>query len=292
MISEALGNLGAILKRYSCIVTVLCLFAAPIHASVFVTLSTLATSANDGTGTTNQSDNVSSLPWFQVRPVTRGSASATTTYDFAVDGDDVTFTLSFDHDRDGAAGNSARSFGMFMFSPFVPVRYEISGQYVTTAGGRTKIDVALIDGVTNRFANVQVSESASTHSFALGQEGGDSENNLEGSLVGVLAAGGDYQFAYRFEVFEALNILAASADGQAVLAITPAVPGDFDADDDVDQDDFGAFQACMSGPAVFRPSECALADLDQDFDVDQSDFGVFQRCLTGPNVTGDVSCAE
>jgi hypothetical protein len=71
-------------------------------------------------------------------------------------------------------------------------------------------------------------------------------------------------------------------------------PTDFDFDFDVDLDDFGLFQACISGPAIPHDgtTSCRRADLDGDSDVDLSDFGAFQRCLSGDNVPADPACAE
>lgn len=71
------------------------------------------------------------------------------------------------------------------------------------------------------------------------------------------------------------------------------IPGDFDNDKDVDQYDFGRFQACFSGSGIdqFDPL-CGPATLDPDTDVDQADFAIFAACLTGPGVQGDPDCAQ
>lgn len=70
-------------------------------------------------------------------------------------------------------------------------------------------------------------------------------------------------------------------------------PGDFDADGDVDQADFGQFQACLTGPGVFQPIiECTPALLDEDEDVDQDDFGIFQACYSGPGVPASDTCNQ
>ena len=67
---------------------------------------------------------------------------------------------------------------------------------------------------------------------------------------------------------------------------------DLDYDGDVDQDDFGQFQACISGPGI--PSEntetCRYADVDQDGDVDMSDFGILQRCYSVPGEPANLHC--
>ncbi|UCD28568.1 MAG: sulfatase-like hydrolase/transferase [Planctomycetota bacterium] len=59
--------------------------------------------------------------------------------------------------------------------------------------------------------------------------------------------------------------------------------GDMDGDNDVDQEDFGLFQACFSGTGVYFESGCEYAELDGDNDVDLSDFTMFQSCMAGPN---------
>jgi len=71
------------------------------------------------------------------------------------------------------------------------------------------------------------------------------------------------------------------------------IPGDFDNDKDVDQYDFGRFQACFSGPGIDQLDPlCGPATLDPDTDVDEADFAIFAACLTGPGVQGDPDCAQ
>lgn len=70
-------------------------------------------------------------------------------------------------------------------------------------------------------------------------------------------------------------------------------PGDCDGDLDVDQEDFGFFQACLSGAGVIQDDpNCASALLDEDDDVDLDDFGIFQACISGPGVVADPGCIE
>jgi hypothetical protein len=64
---------------------------------------------------------------------------------------------------------------------------------------------------------------------------------------------------------------------------TRSYPGDFDKDADVDQEDFGLFQRCLSGEGQPYPAGCAYSDMDGDSDVDLNDFGRFQDCMEGPN---------
>jgi hypothetical protein len=58
---------------------------------------------------------------------------------------------------------------------------------------------------------------------------------------------------------------------------------DLDADGDVDQEDFGLFQACLAGSGQSYSPACASADLEGDGDVDQDDFGLFSTCMRGSN---------
>ncbi|MHC4443316.1 MAG: hypothetical protein ACYTA5_12020 [Planctomycetota bacterium] len=71
--------------------------------------------------------------------------------------------------------------------------------------------------------------------------------------------------------------------GQVWSFTTKACPGDFYEDHDVDQEDFGIFQACLSGDTRPYQSGCEKADLDPDGDVDLDDFGIFQSCMGGAN---------
>jgi len=84
----------------------------------------------------------------------------------------------------------------------------------------------------------------------------------------------------------------ATTEG-AVWSFTTLAPGDFDGDADVDQEDFGHLQACLSGSGVTQTDpDCQDALMDDDGDVDQDDFGVFQGCLSGPKVPADPNCAR
>ncbi|HOW71081.1 MAG TPA: family 10 glycosylhydrolase [Phycisphaerae bacterium] len=60
-------------------------------------------------------------------------------------------------------------------------------------------------------------------------------------------------------------------------------PGDFDYDEDVDQGDFGHFQACLgtTGATAAALGDCRSSDFDRDGDVDTVDFGGFQCCFNG-----------
>lgn len=75
------------------------------------------------------------------------------------------------------------------------------------------------------------------------------------------------------------------------MSCCPPLPPDHDVDGDVDMQDFGWFQTCMSGSLVAPPSfGCRCADFDRQGDVDQSDFAIFYGCLSGANVPADPNC--
>ena len=81
---------------------------------------------------------------------------------------------------------------------------------------------------------------------------------------------------------------------QAALTVGfPAVPGDFDGDGDVDQEDFGHFQACLTGPvAPIAGPDRQDADLDGDNRVDQNDLAAVLGCMSGPNIPPGPDCAS
>ncbi len=91
------------------------------------------------------------------------------------------------------------------------------------------------------------------------------------------------------------NLYGSTPSDQAALEVTPppGPPGDFDGDLDVDQDDFGCFQACLTGPAVPQNDPaCAKALLDDATGVADGDMILFLQCMSGPGVPADPNCAS
>jgi hypothetical protein len=85
----------------------------------------------------------------------------------------------------------------------------------------------------------------------------------------------------------------------AVLPVTVVITPpsfafcDFDTDGDVDAEDFGKFQTCLTGPGNPQADlTCAGARLDDDDDVDQVDVGRFINCLGGAGVMVNPSCSD
>jgi hypothetical protein len=66
---------------------------------------------------------------------------------------------------------------------------------------------------------------------------------------------------------------------------------DSDGDADVDFDDFGAFQACFTGPGGGVTPDCACMDkvTGGSAGVDDLDFEAFKACVTGPSVPLDLN---
>jgi hypothetical protein len=52
-----------------------------------------------------------------------------------------------------------------------------------------------------------------------------------------------------------------------------------------------ALRACLSGAGAAPYSGCEDKDLDGDGDVDQDDFGILQRCMSGLAVA-DPACDD
>jgi hypothetical protein len=75
------------------------------------------------------------------------------------------------------------------------------------------------------------------------------------------------------------------------LIIKGRYVGDFDGDDDVDVEDFGHLQTCISGPGVAQAGDdCIDTQLDTDVDVDQEDVNIFTNCLAGPGALPGSNC--
>ncbi len=70
------------------------------------------------------------------------------------------------------------------------------------------------------------------------------------------------------------------------------MPGDFDGDRDVNQEDSGHFQVCCFGPGMLAEAGCENAVLDMAGDVDENDFAVLMSCLSGADNPADPYCAS
>jgi PKD repeat protein len=102
------------------------------------------------------------------------------------------------------------------------------------------------------------------------------------------ATGATAHHSYRGSQTAVARLTVTDNTGQTGTATTTISittwPGDFDGDGDVDQENFGHFQACYSGSGKLQTDPgCLNARLDGDEDVDEEDFAIFQACMSGPN---------
>ncbi len=70
-------------------------------------------------------------------------------------------------------------------------------------------------------------------------------------------------------------------DIELTEAMCEAVPGDYDGDGDVDEDDLEAFGLCFTGPGGGVNPACRIFDFDADNDVDCDDWEIFKVMWTG-----------
>jgi len=84
---------------------------------------------------------------------------------------------------------------------------------------------------------------------------------------------GDHPIAIR-----AANSEGSDAEEWVVRVVSNK---DFDFDGDVDPEDFGLLQRCLSGDCIGISEVCPFADLDSDGDVDETDFSLFWSCMAG-----------
>ncbi|HEY3244869.1 MAG TPA: dockerin type I domain-containing protein [Phycisphaerae bacterium] len=72
-------------------------------------------------------------------------------------------------------------------------------------------------------------------------------------------------------------------DPDSAQVSAPALPGDINADGQVNLTDYAALANCLSGPAsAFPTATCCAFDLDHDTDIDLRDFAVAAPQITNP----------
>ncbi len=98
------------------------------------------------------------------------------------------------------------------------------------------------------------------------------------------------------------GIVATHVDNLYLTGVAPAPCSDpfadADGDGDVDQDDFGEWQRCYTGPGGGPIAVgCACFDVQgpsgpPDGDIDQADFALFEDCASGPTQPADPACDD
>jgi hypothetical protein len=76
------------------------------------------------------------------------------------------------------------------------------------------------------------------------------------------------------------------------LSVETVLP-DFDGDTDVDMEDFGYLQACITGNATpISDPGCLAADLNDDNYVNTTEVTALTNCLSGANLPADPTCDD
>ena len=159
----------------------------------------------------------------------------------------------------------------------------------TKASNPTPSDGATGLALTGTTLNWTAGTSATSHNVYWGTT---SPGTFRGNQAGTIYDPGALQrnIAYYWRIDEVNS--NGTTTGDIWHFTTRSWPGDMDADNDVDQVDFGAFQSCYSGHGVVYAAGCELADLDGDGNVDVGDFDLFQRCMSGANVPVSLDCGD
>ena len=180
----------------------------------------------------------------------------------------------------------------------------VSGPGGTTPSTAAALTVQANTTIGSEPSSVQVAY-ASQAAFAVGASGAGTLT-YEWRLNGVAIADNDdisgsatssLQIIARPEYAGAYDVVVTGECGSATsvaaqLSLLP-VPGDFDEDGDVDQEDYAHMQECFSGTAVVQEDPACLdADFNGDLDVDLDDYGPFEDCFSGPNVPADLECGR
>jgi hypothetical protein len=178
------------------------------------------------------------------------------------------------------SGSPAPGGGWYVYSRLYRVYAPVSGLLTSPGPDRIRLDWT------------QPADDDMTHAIVRFSTTAPPASPSDGTLVAQIAVtpgteasclhtGLSHNQTYYYAVF-AHDSTPIYAPGVTVSE-RPRVPGELDGDGDVDQADFGLFQACLAGSGQSYATGCAPADLDSDGDVDQDDFGVFSACMGGAN---------
>ncbi len=160
---------------------------------------------------------------------------------------------------------------------------------------------------TNQLADVVLDDPATFEIEGLGGTGVDLTRAVRQEAPGVpLLVDGQPQFVSqpRVDLVRITDVRTGDTHPAGAGPITTEVDGlivlpdlrdchtpfaDFDGDHDVDQDDFGTFQACRGVPSALT---CRCLDRDGDGGIGWSDFEAFRRCAetSGPAIPADADC--
>jgi hypothetical protein len=216
----------AVLRLLSLLLLSLCtaspVLALTITLNVDGTSRVSALATNGGAGNL-QTVNPVSLPTSGAPTATQGPNQSTTPYSLS----NASFQFSFDNLRGTALDAAASSLSAMDFSPDSNIDYVLSGVYTSDApeGSDTFLRVDFYDFTASQllFFNIQRSLATPAESFVLGQQGGDAENTLQGSLTGTLIAGHHYLLTTTAYVaaYPSPTASPARGTGYVTLAFVP-----------------------------------------------------------------------
>jgi hypothetical protein len=84
-----------------------------------------------------------------------------------------------------------------------------------------------------------------------------------------------------------------SATSQAGPLSVTFAPADYDLDGDVDLEDWGQLQLCLTGIGIAQTDvDCARRMMDDDDDIDDTDVSRFMDCLTGAALPSTIDCGR
>lgn len=196
-------------------------------------------------------------------------------------------------------GNYTLAFNKSGCDPVPPVPCTV------TAGEVTRVDVVMGHGAVVTLAaepttirrggsvhfipsvSIPTGESIVSYTWDFGN-GQVSGSGMPGEVDRTYLEKGTFQAS-----LAVMTARAGPATSDPVQIIVKPTVGDFDGDGDVDMDDFGYLQACLTDVGVPQDDPaCADARLDGDADVDQDDLNILLGCFSGPDTPARLDCAD
>jgi hypothetical protein len=179
------------------------------------------------------------------------------------------------------------------------------GDLVTTSEASPKFRISAIDwqlaniraeDVTNDSATIRWDTASPLDSrvdYGMTTAYGDSESDSSSVTAHALELSGlttGQQYFYRVKSGSLQYPDAVYAPDFSFVAKL-LLPSDFDEDGDVDLEDFGHLQQCLTGDGATqsKPS-CMNARLDSDYDVDHDDMAILKGCMSGAGILFDPDC--
>lgn len=131
-----------------------------------------------------------------------------------------------------------------------------------------------------------------------------SDGNYYPSGQAFRQAAGDQNLTTDNAAYDLVGYIVGATVGNApppcvndpVFDVVGGGPDGLQPDGAVDQQDFGVFQSCMTGPQPAGPEfddlprHCQCMDLNQDRAIDDAEFTRFQQCMSGPGVPAARNC--